>query len=153
MGIQVHRTLIHQHAHALGKLKRLVRQQAPHSEILLQQQLAESLARVIDLQEVDADWDRHLAVEPRPKRQFFPKGAYRRDALNFMRRSGRPLRVADILDELCRMHSVALAPKDRSHAAIKLAQGIWVLIQQGLVERVDKEADHRFASCLYVVKR
>jgi hypothetical protein len=123
MGIQVHRTLVQQHAHALGKLKKLIRQQAPHSEILVQQQFAESLARVIDHQEIDEDWDRQHAVEPRPKRQYFPKGAYRRDTLNILRR------------------------------AVKLAQGNWALIQQGLVERVDKEADHRSASCLYVVKR
>ncbi|MEJ7932598.1 hypothetical protein WG922_21690 [Ramlibacter sp. AN1015] len=100
MGIQVHRTLLRQHAHARGHLKRLIRRQAPHPDILAQQQLLESLARVIDLQGMDEHWDREHTIEPRPKREFFPKGAYRRDALNIMRRAERPMRVAEILDAL-----------------------------------------------------
>jgi hypothetical protein len=153
MGIQVHRTLIHQHAHALGHLKRLVRRQAPHPDILAQQKLLESFARVIDLQGMDDEWDREHAIEPRPKKQFFPKGAYRRDALTIMRRAARPMRVAEILGALCTLHKVTFDAKDRAHAAIKLAQGIGMLIQQGFVVRVDKEADHRSASCLYVLRQ
>jgi hypothetical protein len=153
MGIQVHRTLLRQHAHARGHLNRLIRREAPHPDILAQQQLLESLARVIDLQGMDEHWDREHTIEPRPKREFFPKGAYRRDALNILRRAERPLRVAEILDALCERHKVTLGDKDRAHAAIKLAQGIWVLVQEGFVVRADKEADHRSASCRYVLRQ
>ncbi len=153
MGIQVHKTLVHQRSHALGALKRLIRRQAGHADILKQQLLIEAFDLVLEAQGLDIEYDLDHAVEPRPKKQFFPKGAYRRDALNVMRRAAQPMRIAEVLDALCALHKVSLNPKDRAHAAIKLAQGVWVLLQQGFVVRVDKEADHRSANCRYVLKQ
>ena len=153
MGIQVHRTLIIQRARALGALNRLRRSCADGGILAAHERLVEAFDLVLEAQGVDIEYDRSHSIEPRPKKQFFPKGAYRRDTLNILRRAATPLRIAEILDALCAMHSVELAAQDRAHAAIKLAQGTWVLTEKGLVVRVDKEADHRSASCRYVVKQ
>lgn len=87
MGIQVHRTLVIQHAHALGRLKRLIRKNAPHIDILEQLLLLESLRRVIALQGQEVVWDEEHAVDARPHKRLLPRSAYTRDALNFMRRA------------------------------------------------------------------
>lgn len=115
--------------------------------------LVEAFDLVFEAQELDIEYDRDHSVESRPKKQFFPKGAYRRDTLNILRCALVPMRIAEILNALCAMHSVELMAQDRAHAAIKLAQGTWVLTEKGLVVRVDKEADHRSASCRYVLKQ
>lgn len=153
MGSQVHRTLVNQRAHALGALRRSVRKGVDADTIDKQQRLVEAFDLVLAAQGLDIEYDRDHAVEPCPKRRFFPKGAYRRDTLNILRRAQRPMRIAEILDALCEMHSVELEPADRAHAAIKLAQGNWHLMQKGFVVRVDKEADHRSANCRYVLKQ
>jgi hypothetical protein len=153
MGIQVHRTLINQRAHALGALKRLRRGCSDAGTLAAHERLVEAFDLVLQAQGLDIEYDRDHSVEPRPKKQFFPKGAYRRDTLNILRRAAAPMRIAEILDALCAMHSVELAAQDRAHAAIKLAQGTWVLTEKGLVVRVNKEADHRSASCRYVLKQ
>jgi len=153
MGIQVHRTLVKQRAHALGALRRSVRKGADADVIAKLQLLVDAFDLVLAEQGLDIEYDRDHAIEPRPKKQFFPKGAYRRDTLNILRRAQRPMRISEILDALCEMHFVSLSATDRSHAAIKLAQGNWQLMQQGFVVRVDKEADHRSANCRYVLKQ
>ncbi len=153
MGIQVHRTLVNQRAHALGALRRSIREAADAETIAKQECLVAAFDLVLEAQGLDIEYDRNHAVEPRPKKQFFPKGAYRRDTLNILRRAQRPMRITEILDALCEMHSVTLDAKDRAHAAIKLAQGNWCLMQEGFVVRVDKEGDHRSANCRYVLKQ
>ena len=152
MGIQVHRALTIQHAHALGKLRRLVRKSAPHPEILQQQQLVESIRRVIEHQAQEVVWDEEHAVDPRPHRKLLPRAAYTRDALNVMRREARPMRVSEILQELCRMHHVTLSETDLRHACQKLAEANWKQVQRGIVERVDKDATNAYGACLYALK-
>jgi hypothetical protein len=152
MGIQVHRTLVLQHAHALGQLKKLARNNAPHDDILAQQRLVESLRQVIDHQGMDEVWDPEHAVEPRPHKRLLPRSAYTRDSLNIMRKAGRPLRVAEILDELCRMHQVSLSEANRRHACQKLAEANWRQVQRGIVERVDKDPTNAYGACLYALK-
>lgn len=152
MGIQVHRTLAIQHAHALGKLRRLARKSAPHAEILQQQQLIEAIRLVIEHQGQDIVWDEELAVDPRPHKKLLPRAAYTRDALNIMRRAARPLRIAEILEELCRMHSVTLDEADRRHACQKLAEPNLKQVHRGLVEVVDKDATNPYGACLYALK-
>jgi|EBPBio282013_DNA_FD.fasta_scaffold86465_1 hypothetical protein len=153
MGIQVHRTLVNQRAHALGALRRSIRKGADADTIAMQQRLVDAFDLVLEAQGLDIEYDRDHAVEPCPKKQFFPRGAYRRDTLNILRRAQCPMRISDILDALCEMHRVELEPADRAHAAIKLAQGNWHLMQKGFVVRVDKEADYRSANCRYVLKQ
>lgn len=152
MGIQVHRTLVIQHAHALGRLKRLIRKNAPHFDILAQQQLLESLRRVIALQGQDVVWDEDQAVDPRPHKRLLPRSAYTRDALNVMRRAARPLRITEILDEICRTHSVTLSSGESSHAYQKLAEANWKQVQRGIVVCVDKDPTNTHGACLYALK-
>lgn len=152
MGIQVHRTLAIQHAHALGKLRRLVRKDAPHTEILQQQRLVEAIRLVIEHQGLDIVWDEERAVDPRPHKKLLPRAAYTRDALNIMRRAARPLRIAEILQEVCRMHGVTLGEADRRHACQKLAEANWKQVQRGIVEMVDKDPTNPYGACLYALK-
>jgi hypothetical protein len=153
MGIQVHRALLLQHAHALGHLKKLARKKAPHADVLAQQQLVEALRRVIDHQEVDHDWDREHAVDPRPHKKLLPRAAYTRDGLSVMRRACRPLRIAEILGEMCQMHQVTFSREQHAHAAQKLAEAMWKLIQRGLVVRVGKDPNNPYGACLYALKQ
>jgi hypothetical protein len=152
MGIQVHRTLVLQHAHALGQLKKLARKNAPHLDVLAQQQLVESLRRVIEHQGIDQEWDTEHAVEPRPHKKLLPRSAYTRDALNVMRRASRPLRIVEILDELCRMHKVTLSREEYSYATQKLAEANWKQVQRGIVERVAKDPANAYGACLYALR-
>jgi hypothetical protein len=153
MGIQVHRTLVLQHAHALGQLKKLLRKNAPHGDILAQQQLLESLRRCIEHQGIADEWDPDHAVEPRPHKLLLARAAYTRDSLNVMRRAGRPLRISEILEELCRMYRVTLNRKEHSHATQKLAEANWKLMQKGLVVRVDKDPNSPYGACLYALRQ
>lgn len=152
MGIQVHRALTIQHAHALGKLRRLVRNSAPHPAILEQQQLVESMRRVIEHQGQDIVWDDEHAVDPRPHKKLLPRAAYTRDALNVMRRAARPMRISEILQELCRMHGANLDEAELRHACQKLAEANWKQVQRGIVERVDKDPASAYGACLYALK-
>jgi hypothetical protein len=153
MGIQVHTILVKQRAHALGALYRLVRKNAGVEAVATQQKLIDALDLVLEAQGLGIEYDMDHAVEPLPKRKFFPRGAYRRDVLTILRLAAKPMRIAEILDELCKMHSVTLNAKDHAHAAIKLAQGNFALIQAGFVVRVDKESGHRSGACRYVLKQ
>lgn len=153
MGIQVHTTLVKQRAYALGQFRKLARTGATTDELEKQNRLVEAYDLVIANQGIDVEYDRDFSVEPRPRRHRFPRGAYTRDVLTILRRQQRPMSVAALLDSLCEMHNVTLSPEDRAHAAIKLAQGNWTLIQKGFVVRVDKAADHRSAACLYSLKQ
>jgi hypothetical protein len=119
---------------------------------LEQQQLVESLRRVIALQAQDVVWDEEHAVDPRPHKKLLPRAAYTRDALNIMRRAGRPLRVAEVLQELCAMHGVTLDEADQRHACQKLAEANWKQVQRGIVERVDKDPTNAYGACLYALK-
>ena len=152
MGIQVHRALAIQHARELGKLHRLVRKSAPHPEILQQQQLVESIRRVIDHQGQDIVWDDEHAVDPRPHKRLLPRAAYTRDALNVMRRAARPVLLSEVLDELCRVHNVTLSEDERRHASQKLAEANWKQVQRGIVEMVGKDPANPYGACLYALK-
>lgn len=152
MGIQVHRTLVIQHAHALGRLKRLIGKKAPHIDILEQQKLVESLRRVIALQDQDVVWDEEHAVDPRPHKRLLPRSAYTRDALNFMRRAARPLRIAEILSEVCQLHHVTLSVSEQQHASQKLAEANWKQVQRGIVVMVGKDPTNVYGACLYALK-
>src|SRR5262249_46888384 len=123
------------------------------AQIVRAQQLVEAIDIVMAHQGVEAQYDRNKAVERRPKRAHFPVGAYRRDVLTILRREARPMRISEILDRLCLMHRVTLSPEQRSHAAIKLAQGNDVLISRGLVVRTSKAGDFRSAACLYALRQ
>lgn len=153
MGIQVFKQLAIQRAHVNGELRRLRRRSADVAAVTRCEKLIEAIDVVMAHQGVDEAYDRTRAVAPTPKREYFPRGAYRRDVLTIMRREARPLRMAEILDRLCAMHQVTLSPEERSHAAIKLAQGNDALIQAGLVVRASKSADYRSAACTYELRR
>ncbi len=152
MGIQVHRTLVIQHAHALGRLRRLIRKNAPHVDILEQQKLVESLRRVIAHQDQDVVWDEEHAVDPRPHKRLLPRSAYTRDALNVMRRAARPLRIAEILGEICQQHNVTLSVSEHQHASQKLAEANWKQVQRGIIVMVGKDPTNAYGACLYALK-
>lgn len=152
MGIQVHRALVIQHAHALGRLHRLARKNAPPPEVLKHQQLVEALRRVIAHQGQDVVWDDEHAVDPRPHKKLLPRSAYTRDSLNVMRRAARPLLIAEILADVCRMHNVTLNENEKKHATQKLAEANWKQVQRGIVVRVDKDPSNVYGACLYALK-
>jgi hypothetical protein len=152
MGIQVFQQLKIQRAYAVGELHKLRRAGAPEADLLEAQRLLDSLDFVMAHQGVADPYDRDHAVERRPKRSYFPIGAYRRDVLNILREEGRPMRIREILEKLCVMHHVTLSEDERRHAAIKLAQGNDVLIAAGFVTRWRKEGEHRSSPCWYMLR-
>jgi hypothetical protein len=151
MGIQVFKQLAKQRAYALGELRRLKRRSAPEAEIREASKLVDALGMVLEHQGLRIDFEDDAPLERRPKRRYFPNGAYRGDVLQVLREQARPMRVSEILDCLCAMHQVCLTRQERSHAAIKLAQGNDVLIGLGLVVRAWKAGDHRSAPCTYAL--
>ena len=151
MGIQIFKQLVTQRTYVLGELRRLERRAERQEKIEQCQALLHAIDLVIAHQGVNATYDREKAMEWRPKRQYFPKGAYRRDVLNILRRSGEPMRIAEILNHLCEMHCVELSEQQRSHAKIKLAQGNDVLVRKGYVVRASKAGEHRSAACTYAL--
>lgn len=153
MGIQVFKQLAKQRAYALGELRRLQRRSASEAEIQQASQLVDALGIVMEHQGLNIGFEKDAPLERRPKRRYFPTGAYRGDVLRILREQARPMRIGEILDHLCVMHRVSLAPEERRHAAIKLAQGNDVLIGMGLVVRASKAGDHRSAACTYTLGR
>jgi hypothetical protein len=136
----------------MGELRRLRRRSGPVDDIERCQRLIDAIDLVMAHQGVDAEYDRDKTKERRPKREYFPLGAYRRDVLAILRQAGQPMRVADILDRLCALHEVELTADQRAHAAIKLAQGTNFLIGKGFVVRASKAGDHRSAACTYALR-
>lgn len=149
MGIQVFKQLAKQRRYALGALHRLQRRNAPEQDIQRASQLLEALSLVMDHQGLNIGFEADRPLQRRPKRGYFPVGAYRGDVLRVLRAAERPMRITEILDELCVMHQVTLSNDERRHAAIKLAQGNDALIQQGLVVRATKAGPYRSAACTY----
>lgn len=153
MGIQVFKQLAKQRAYALGEVNRLRRRRAPDDEVQQASQLVDALSLVMERQGLNIGFENDAPLERRPKRCYFPVGAYRSDVLRILREHARPMRISEILDQLCAMHQVSLTPSERQHAAIKLAQGNDVLIGLGLVVRASKDGRHRSAPCTYMLGR
>jgi hypothetical protein len=153
MGIQVFKQLAIQRAYAVGDLRRLQRRAAPEAQVREAIRLVDALGIVMEHQGLRIDFEDDPALERRPKRGYFPSGAYRGDVLTILRRQGRPMRIREILDQLCEMHGVRLTSEQRRHAAIKLAQGNDVLIGLGLVVRASKAGTHRSAPCTYALRQ
>lgn len=151
MGIQVHTQLVRQRAYALGALRRMQRCGASRAELARQRKLIGAYDLVLAAQGVDAGYDRDHAIDRRPHRGLFPRGAYRRDVLSILSAAQRPMRTAEILRDLCLMHKVLLGAEQRRHATAKLAEAIWMLIERGWVERVAKAANYPSAACLYAL--
>ena len=152
MGIQVFNQLASQRKYVLGDLRRLLRRSESTEKVEQCKALLDAIDLVMEHQAVDATYDRNKAVERRPKREYFPAGAYRRDVLTILRRSGAPMRISEMLQALCEMHGVQLSDRQRSHASIKLAQGNDVLMSKGYVIRASKAGEHRSAACTYALR-
>lgn len=153
MGIQIFKQLAKQRAYALGELCRLRRRSAPEAAIQEAIRLVDAMSLVMEHQGLNIGFENDAPLERRPKRQYFPTGAYRGDVLRILREQAHPMRIGEILDRLCAMHRVSLTPEQRRHAAIKLAQGNDVLIGMGLVVRASKDGGHRSAACTYTLAR
>lgn len=153
MGIQVFKQLAKQRAYALGELRRLQRRSAHAADIERTKRLVDALSVVLEHQGLNIDFEDDSPIERRPKRNYFPNGAYRGGILQVLREQARAMRISEILDRLCEMHEVNLTPHERRHAAIKLAQGNDVLIGLGLVVRESKAGAHRSAPCTYALRR
>lgn len=151
MGIQVHTQLVQQRARALGALQRMQRAGAPRADIACQRRLIAAYDLVLAEQGVDAGYDREHAIDSRPRRRDFPRGAYRRDVLTILSVAQRPMRIAEILRDLCVMHGALPDAAQRRHAGAKLAEGVWHLVQRKLVTRVGKSADYPSATCSYAL--
>lgn len=153
MGIQVFKQLAKQRAYALGELRQLRRHKAPEAEIEQASRLIDALSLAMEHQGLNIGFENDAPRERRPKRGYFPTGAYRGDVLRILREQARPMRIGEILDHLCAMHRVSLTHEERRHAAIKLAQGNDVLIGEGLVVRASKAGVYRSAACTYTLGR
>ena len=69
-----------------------------------------------------------------------------------MRRAARPLLIAQILSEVCRLHDVTLDEAEKKHATQKLAEANWKQVQRGIVVRAGKDPSNAYGACLYALK-